>query len=93
MFNIINGLRGEGGNQPEFVVKLVSEIANDQQTRTCDQTFEGIPDPNRPPVPPVQPLALPYLVNFWPNYAKSPQHAQIPYALLVASKPLNSHII
>ena len=30
-----------GGDQPDFFVKLVSEIAVDQQTRTSDQTFEG----------------------------------------------------
>ena len=35
---------GGGWDQPEFFVKLVSEIAVDQQTRTSDQTFEGVPD-------------------------------------------------
>ena len=52
------------------------EIIVDQQTRTSDQTFEGVPDPNRPPVPAVQPR--PNLVYFWPIYAKSPLHAQNP---------------
>ena len=65
---------GGGGNQPEFFVKLVSEIAVDQQTKTIDQTFEEVPDPNRPPVPVVQPRL--YLVTFWPNYAKSPERIQ-----------------
>ena len=41
------------------------EIAVDQQTKTCDETFEGVPDPNHPPVPAVQPRQ--YLLNFWPN--------------------------
>ena len=78
---------------PEFVVKLVCEIADDQKNRTRDQTFEGDPDPNRLPVPVVQPC--PYLVLFWPNYAKSPQHAQNPNigVLLVASGLMNSYIM
>ena len=38
----------------EFFVKLVSEIAVDQRTRTRDQTF----DPNCPPVPVVLGCAL-----------------------------------
>ena len=45
-----------------FIVKLISEITVDQQTRTRDQTFEGVLESNRPPVPAVQPR--PYLVNF-----------------------------
>jgi len=27
---------------PDFFVKLVFEIAVDQQTRACDRTFEGV---------------------------------------------------
>ena len=57
-------LRGGGGDHPEFVVKLVSEIAVDQQTRTGDQTFEGNPNSKHPPVPAVQPRR--YLVPFGP---------------------------
>ena len=34
---------GGGGDQPEFFVKLLSDIAIDQQTRTREQTFEGGP--------------------------------------------------
>ena len=56
---------GGGGGQPAFFVKLVSEIAIDQQTRTRDQTFDGIPDFNRPPVPEVQ--RRPYLVKSGSN--------------------------
>ena len=51
-------------------MKLDFEIAVDQQTRARDRTFEGVPDSGCPPVPAGQPR--PYLVNFWPNYAKSP---------------------
>ena len=60
----------------QLFVKLVFEIAVDWQTRTRDQIFEGATDPNHPPVPAVQPH--PYLVNFLPNYAKSPHHSQNP---------------
>ena len=67
-------IKGGGGDQPEFFVKLVSEKAVDQQTRTGDQKFDRVPDPNRSPVPVVQPR--PYLVLFWPNYAKSLEHTQ-----------------
>ena len=73
-------------------MKLVSEIAGDQQTRTSDQTFEGILDPNRPPVPVVQPS--PYLWSFFgtimPNHRDIPK-TKIMCALLVASSLLNSH--
>ena len=55
-------------------MKFVTEIAVDQQTRTRDRTFEGVPDPNRPPEPVVQ--SRPYLVPFWPIYAKSPEVTQ-----------------
>ena len=57
-----------------FFVKLDFEIAVDQQTKAHDQTFEGVPESGYPPVPTGQPR--PYLVNFWLNFAKSPQHAQ-----------------
>ena len=65
---------GGGGGSPIFFVKLDFEIAVDQQTRACDQTFEGVPDSGCTPVPTGQPR--PYLVNLWPNFAKSPYHAQ-----------------
>ena len=61
-------------NHPVFFVKLDFEIAVDQQTKAHDQSFEGVPDSGYPPVPTGQPR--PYLVNFWLNFAKSPQHAQ-----------------
>ena len=57
-------------------MKLVSEIAVDQKTTTRDRTFEGVPDPNRPPVPMVQPR--PYLFPFCGNYVKSQEHTQNP---------------
>ena len=66
-----------GGGQWVFFVKLDFEIAVDQQTRTSDRTFEGVPDPNRQTVPAGQPR--PYLVQIRPNLAKYPEHAQNPY--------------
>ena len=69
-------LRGGGANG-YFFVKLDFEIAVDQQTRTSDRTFEGVPDPNRQTVPAGQPR--PYLVQIRPNLAKYPEHAQNPY--------------
>ena len=66
-----------GGDNGYFFVKLDFEIAVDQQTRTSDQTFEGVPDPNRQTVPAGQPR--PYLVQIRPNLAKYPEHAQNPY--------------
>ena len=69
-------LRG-GGDNGYFFVKLDFEIAVDQQTRTSDRTFEGVPDPNRQTVPAGQPR--PYLVQISPNLAKYPEHAQNPY--------------
>ena len=73
-------------------MKLGFEIAVDQQTRTGDQTFEGVSDPNRQSVPAGQPR--PYLVQIRPNLAKYPEHAktQILGALLVASGPLNLYM-
>ena len=53
---------GGGGEEPTFFVNLVSETAVDEQTRSSNQTFEGVPNPNRPPVPVVQ--QRPYLVPF-----------------------------
>ena len=67
---------GGGGVHPDFFVKLGFEIAVDQQTKTGDQTFEGVPDPNRQSVPAGQPR--PYLVQIRPNLAKYPEHAQNP---------------
>ena len=68
---------GGGGANGYFFVKLDFEIAVDQQTRTSDRTFEGVPDPNRQTVPAGQPR--PYLVQIRPNLAKYPEHAQNPY--------------
>ena len=67
---------GGGGVHPDFFVKLGFEIAVNQQTRTGDQTFEGVPDPNHQSVPAGQPR--PYLVQIRPNLAKYPEHAQNP---------------
>ena len=67
---------GGGGVHPDFFVKLGFDIAVDQQTRTSDRTFEGVPDPNRQTVPAGQPR--PYLVKIRPNLAKYPEHAQNP---------------
>ena len=61
-----------GGANGYFFVKLDFEIAVDQQTKTSDRTFEGVPDPNRQKVP------RPYLVQIRPNLAKYPEHAQNP---------------
>ena len=66
-----------GGDNGYFFVKLDFEIAVDQQTRTSDRTFEGVPDPNRQTVPAGQPR--PYLVQIRPNLAKYPEHVQNPY--------------
>ena len=57
-------------------MKLVSDIAVDQKTttRARDRSIEGVPDPNRTSVSAVKPR--PYLVPFWPNYAKSPELTQ-----------------
>ena len=62
--------RGGGGGSPWFFEKLDFEIAVDQQPKSHDKTFEGVPDSGCPPVPAGQPH--PYLVNFWLNFAKSP---------------------
>ena len=51
-----------------FFAKLVFEIAIDQQARTGDRTFEGVPDPNRQTVPAGQPC--PFLVQIRPNLDK-----------------------
>ena len=68
---------GGGGGNGYFFVKLDFEIAVDQQTKTSDRTFEGVPDPNRQTVPAGQPR--PYLVQIRPNLAKYPEHAPYPY--------------
>ena len=73
----IKGGGGGGGDNGYFFVKLDFEIAVDQQTRTSDRTFEGVPDPNRQTVPAGQPR--PYLVQIKPNLAKYPEHVQNPY--------------
>ena len=70
-------IKGGGGDNGYFFVKLDFEIAVDQQTRTSDRTFEGVPDPNRQTVPAGQPR--PYLVQIRPNLAKYPEHARNPY--------------
>ena len=74
---IKGGGGGGGGANGYFFVKLDFEIVVDQQTRTSDRTFEGVPDPNRQTVPAGQPR--PYLVQIRPNLAKYPEHAQNPY--------------
>ena len=66
-------IKGGGGGNGYFFVKLDFEIAVDQQTKTSDRTFEGVPDPNRQTVPAGQPR--PYLVQIRPNLAKYPEHA------------------
>ena len=68
---------GGGGANGYFFVKLDLEIAVDQQTKTSDRTFEGVPDPNRQTLPAGQPR--PYLVQILPNLAKYPEHAPYPY--------------
>ena len=84
-----------GGSHGYFFVKLDFEIAVDQQTRTSERTFEGVPDPNRQTVPAGQPR--PYLVQIRPNLAKYPEHRNMPKtqvygALRVASGLLNSYM-
>ena len=76
LVNLRGGGGGGGGVHPDFFVKLGFEIAVDQQTRTSDRTFEGVPDPNHQTVPAGQPR--PYLVQIRPNLAKYPEHAQNP---------------
>ena len=73
---LLRGGGGGGGVHPDFFVKLGFEIAVDQQTKTSDRTFEGVPDPNHQTVPAGQPR--PYLVQIMPNLAKYPEHAQNP---------------
>ena len=41
----------KGGFTLFFFVKLDFEIAVDQQTKSNDQTFEGVPNSGCPPVP------------------------------------------
>ena len=69
MERLIKG--GGGGGQPDFIVKLDSEIAVDQQTRTRDQTVEGVLDSNRPLVPAVQLVATPIFGPFLVVYEVS----------------------
>ena len=64
------------GDKGFFCVKLDFEIAVDQQTKTSDRNFGGIPDPDRPPVHAGQPR--PYLGPICPNLTKSPKHGQNP---------------
>ena len=59
-----------GGVHPDFFVKLGFEIAVDQQTKTGDQTFEGVPDSQ----PPIVALGAATPI-FGPNQA---QFSQIP---------------
>ena len=70
-------------------MKLDFEIAVDQQTMAHERTFEGVPDSGCQPVPAGQ--QRPYMVNYLPNFAKSPKRAQN-YALLVATYLLNTCI-
>ena len=67
------GGEGGGGFTPIFCETLFRDSTDDQQTKARDRTFEGVPDSGCPPVPAGQPH--PYLVNFWLNFANSPQHA------------------
>ena len=67
-YDITPNLKGGGGGHPDFFVKLFFEIAVDQQTKACDQNFDGVPVSGCPPVPAGQPR--PYLVNLWPNFAR-----------------------
>ena len=63
--------RGGGGVRPDFFVKFDLEIAIDQQTRACDQTFEGVPDSGCPPVPAGQPRPFwSKLCPIMPNHLK-----------------------
>ena len=41
---IKGGGGGGGGGSPDYFVKLDFEIAVDQQTRSRDRNFEGVPD-------------------------------------------------
>ena len=91
-FALLKGGGGGGGYQPEFLVKLVFEIAVDKQTRTSYQTFEGVQDPNHPSVPVVHPR--PYWSLFCPimsNYRNIPKTKMFG-ALLVASGLLNYYM-
>ena len=75
----------KGGYQPEFFVKLVFEIA-------VDQNFEGVQHPNRPSVPVVHPR--PYWSLFCPimsNY-RNMTKTKMFGALLVASGLLNYYM-
>ena len=71
---MLNVFKGGGGVTLIFFVKLDFEIAVVRQNRAHDRTFEVVPDSGCPPVPAGQPR--PYLVNLWPNFAKSPKHAR-----------------
>ena len=77
VFAVFSQVLKGGGANGYFFVKLDFEIEVDQQTKTSDRTFEGVPDPNRQTVPAGQPR--PYLVQIRPNLAKYPEHAQNPY--------------
>ena len=64
--------------QSEIFVKFDSGIAVDQQTRTRDQIFEGILDPNHPPATGARGAATPifregptsfYLIPILPFFA------------------------
>ena len=70
-------------------MKLDLEIAIDQQTRACDQTFEGVPESGCPRVS---------HAHFWHKLCQiMPNHlnmliTNILGALLVAGGPMNSYM-
>ena len=68
-------LKGEG-QCVFFCETWFRDSRTDQQTRTSDRTFEGVPDPNCQTVPAGQPR--PYLFQIRPNLVIYPEHAQNP---------------
>ena len=75
-----------------FNPKTVTNTFLVQVFRGYQRAFKGVPHSGCQPVPVGQPR--PYLVNVWPKFAKSPQHAQNHAlgALLVATNFLNIYI-
>ena len=80
------------GVQPQFIVKLVFEIAVDQQKRTSDLTFEVVPDPNRSLVPVVNHNHIWFIFGpLMKNHRNMPE-THILDAVLVSISLLNSYI-
>ena len=73
----------EGVHPDYFVTNKIGPVT---------EILKGVLDSGCPPVPVTQPR--PYLVNFWPNFVKSPQRVQNHAlgALLVAINLLNTCI-